>query len=207
MTIYTRYYAPHHPEHQALPAPSGQPSEYPNLQNDTGDQRAPGDGRQNAFRPWIEARIGEYMKLGAQFYAVTLTCKQVLPLPGGGVEKLTHGKVSKAIGVFLKHLNTDLYGKAYRRHGRKLLVVPAIEEGRSGRLHAHLLLERRPHSKFTDQEFVAHAARLWRSLQWSHREVKIEPITGLWGAERFASYILKEVRRNHEALDLWNLNI
>jgi hypothetical protein len=159
------------------------------------------------WESWLLRELVGHWNYAIRFCAVTFTCKQALPLRSGGVERLTHAKLSKAIGVFLKHLQCDVYGKAYSRHGRRLAVIPVIEEGAKGRLHVHMLLEMPDpeRSKLSGEAFEKHVARLWRDLQWARKEARIDRLESCSDARRFTSYILKDMRRNDAALDVLNL--
>jgi len=41
----------------------------------------------------------------------------------------------------MNRLNASVYGKAFKRFGKRLNVIPSIEKSTEGRLHYHLILQ------------------------------------------------------------------
>ena len=93
-----------------------------------------------------------------EFCAVTLTLKQGHQADGGGWIKIDHYQCRQAFRHFMNLLNKAVYGSAFRRHGKRLRVLPVLEKGEvrarslrrwergtSGRWHVHCAIELPPH--------------------------------------------------------------
>ena len=159
----------------------------------------------DAFEAWVYDRmLNRHTAHDGKYCAVTLTCKQARKTRDGGLERLTEETLSATIGKFLTLLNKDVYGKAYRRFGKQLKVVSAIERGKDGRLHAHLLLEI-PRCAYADTHaYFEHVTRLWTSLQWARRVNEVKPAVDEYG---WLTYITKEMTWKPDTLDLMNLHL
>lgn len=108
---------------------------------------------------------------------------------------------------FLHRLNYDCYKSAYKRFGKKIRVVPAIEGGRSmlrdarggKRLHIHLLLERPSHIDY--MEFRDAIIKNWKSTKWGYNQNLIEEIKSLYGSAKY------QVKTSLDAIDLENIHL
>jgi hypothetical protein len=93
-----------------------------------------------------------------EFCDVTLTLKQGHRADGGGWIKIDHYRCRKTFRHFMNLLNKAVYGSAFRRHGKRLRVLPILEKGEvrarslhpwergtSGRWHIHCAIELPPH--------------------------------------------------------------
>ena len=92
------------------------------------------------------------------FCAVTLNLKQGHQADGTGWVKIDHYQCRQAFRHFMNLLNKAVYGSAFRRHGKRLRVLPVLEKGEvrarslrrwecgtSGRWHIHCAIELPPH--------------------------------------------------------------
>ena len=82
------------------------------------------------------------------------------------------------ISTFLDRLNYAAYKHAYKRYGKRLCVVSAIEGGKTSlrqntytndrdkHIHAHLMLELPEHMIFADM--YAAITKHWYALEWSN---------------------------------------
>jgi hypothetical protein len=88
------------------------------------------------------------------FCDVTLTLKQALQSEMGAWIKIDDYSCRRAFRHFMNLLNRAVYGAAFRRHGKRLRVLPVLEKGEvraralrpcergtSGRWHIHCAIE------------------------------------------------------------------
>src|SRR5712672_883176 len=88
------------------------------------------------------------------FCDVTLTLKQAWQPDRGGWLKIDDYRCRQAFRHFMNLLNRAVYGSAFRRHGKRLRVLPVLEKGEvraralrpwecgaSGRWHIHCAIE------------------------------------------------------------------
>jgi hypothetical protein len=93
-----------------------------------------------------------------EFCDVTLTLKQGRQADGSGWIKIDHYQCRQAFRHFMNLLNKAVYASAFRRHGKRLRVLPVLEKGEvcarslrrwergtSGRWHIHCAIELPPH--------------------------------------------------------------
>lgn len=99
--------------------------------------------------------------------AVTLSMKQNLL-----GEKLDSIKATKNLRHFLNLLNKQSYGNSFRRHGKKIEVIPVLETSYSDRLHYHLAV-RNPYPEKL-QWFETQIRRLWSKTDWGYSEIDIQ---------------------------------
>jgi hypothetical protein len=142
-----------------------------------------------------------------RFASVTLTLKQYLKRDDGTWQNLTRTEVGKCIAQLLKALNREVYGPAYRRFHKKLVVVPTIEGGVYKNLHVHMLLQIPKHMADQNQDFFDFVMREWRKLRWSNVAHKIVRLKTDRDVSTWTTYIMKELDCNDVILDLQNLHI
>lgn len=104
---------------------------------------------------------------------VSLTLKQFAL----GV-KLDEIRASKNLRHFLNFLNTGVYGKRFKRFGKRLNVIPALERSSSGRLHYHLVLQK-PQSRHpemaqdADKSFLELIENCWKRTPFGYEQIHI----------------------------------
>ena len=89
-----------------------------------------------------------------EFCDVTLTLRHGRQADRSGWIKLDHYQCQQAFRHFMNLLNKAVYGSAFRRHGKRLRVLPVLEKGEvrarslrrwecgtSGRWHIHCAIE------------------------------------------------------------------
>ena len=92
--------------------------------------------------------------------------------------KLDEIRASKNLRHFLNLLNTGVYGKRFKRFGKRLNVIPSLEHSSSGRLHYHLVLQK-PQSRHpeiaqeADKAFLALIENCWKRTDFGYAEVHI----------------------------------
>jgi hypothetical protein len=86
------------------------------------------------------------------FCDVTLTLKQGRRADSGSWIKVDHYRCREAFRHFMNLLNKAVYGSAFRRHGKRLRVLPVLEKGE---VHARSL---RPCERGTFGRFHIHFA-------------------------------------------------
>ena len=121
---------------------------------------------------------------------------------------LTHSLAVGNIAQFCERLNYACYKHAYKRYGKRLDIVSAIEGGRGDwrenrsnkdvekRFHAHLLLQLPKHIDYDD--FSTLIKKCWFGTDWGYVEGKIEKIKSKY---RSAAY---NAKTTIDAVDLEN---
>ena len=87
-------------------------------------------------------------------------------------EKLDPIKASQNLRHFLNLLNKKTFGNSFKRNGRRVEVIPVLENSCAGRLHYHLAI-RNPNldRSFWFETQIKH---LWSNTRWGYSENKIE---------------------------------
>ncbi len=121
---------------------------------------------------------------------------------------LTHALAVANVYQFCERLNYACYKHAYKRYGKRLHIVSAIEGGKRDwranrpyhdidkRLHAHLLLQLPKHIHFDD--FSKLVWQCWLGTEWGYDEGKIAKIKSKYHS---ATYNMKNAL---DAIDLEN---
>jgi len=131
---------------------------------------------------------------------------------------ITHGDAVINIAQFVARMNYACYKNAFRRYGKRLSIVSAIEGGNirqtrrssNGRtteydyatgihIHAHLLLSRPTHIPY--DEFEKMIGENWLATKWGLYRRRVEPIRSLKGVAKY------QVKSSLDALDLQNTNL
>jgi hypothetical protein len=119
-----------------------------------------------------------------EFCDVTLTLKQALQPDRGGWVKIDDYRCRQAFRHFMNLLNRAVYGSAFRRHGKRLRVLPVLEKGEvrahalrpwecgaSGRWHIHCAIELPSHF---DSITLEHMIReCWAKVEWGHGRILV----------------------------------
>lgn len=88
-------------------------------------------------------------------------------------EKLDRIKASANFRHFVNILSQKAFQNAFRRYGRRLAALPALETSLSGRLHYHAYIQ----NPFDDVEILRREVSLaWRKTRWGHSEIDVSPI-------------------------------
>jgi len=74
----------------------------------------------------------------------------------------------RAFRHFTNLLNRAVYKHAFRRHGRRLNVIPVLEKERSGRWHYHLAIE--PPTHLGSEAFAALIIDCWLKTDWAFHD-------------------------------------
>ncbi len=69
-------------------------------------------------------------------FGVSLTLKQ-----GDSVTRLDEISASQNFRHFMNRMNSSIYGKGFKRFGKKLNVIPVLERSSTNRLHYHLIFQ------------------------------------------------------------------
>ena len=143
-----------------------------------------------------------------EFCDVTLTLKQGRQADGSGWIKIDHYQCRQAFRHFMNLLNKAVYGSAFRRHGKRLRVLPVLEKGEvrarslrrwergtSGRWHIHCAVELPPHfDAFALETLIGDC---WAKVELGHRRILVRD-----GANAgWINYMLKD-RQKSEFDDL-----
>ena len=119
-----------------------------------------------------------------EFCDVTLTLKQGRQADGSGWIKIDHYQCRQAFRHFMNLLNKAVYGSAFRRHGKRLRVLPVLEKGEvrarslrrwergtSGRWHIHCAIELPPHfDAFALETLIGDC---WAKVELGHRRILV----------------------------------
>ena len=112
-------------------------------------------GRQECVRRHtVVGFIDAVQGLNSRISAITPTLKQALQSDSGAWMKITDHLCRQAHRHFMNLLNRAVFGAAFRRYGKRLRVLPVLEEGevrtrtlrswefgKSGRWHIHCAIE------------------------------------------------------------------
>jgi hypothetical protein len=138
-----------------------------------------------------------------EFCDVTLTLKQGHQADSGGWIKIDHYRCRQAFRHFMNLLNKAVYGSAFRRHGKRLRVLPVLEKGEvrarslrrwergtSGRFHIHCAIELPPH--FDAFAIEALIGDCWAKVELGHRRILVRD-----GANAgWINYMLKDRQKS-----------
>jgi hypothetical protein len=129
--------------------------------------------------------------------------KQGHQADGGGLIKIDHHQCRQAFRHFMNLLNKAVYGSAFRRHGKRLRVLPVLEKGEvrarslrrwergtSGRWHIHCAIELPPHfDAFALETLIGDC---WAKVELGHRRILVRD-----GANAgWINYMLKDRQKS-----------
>jgi len=119
-----------------------------------------------------------------EFCDVTLTLKQAWQPDRGGWLKIDDYRCRQAFRHFMNLLNRAVYGSAFRRHGKRLRVLPVLEKGEvraralrpwecgaSGRWHIHCAIELPSHFDAITLEKMIREC--WAKVEWGHGRILV----------------------------------
>ncbi len=138
-----------------------------------------------------------------EFCDITLTLKQGRQGDGSGWIKIDHYQCRQAFRHFMNLLNKAVYGSAFRRHGKRLRVLPVLEKGEvrarslrrwerdtSGRWHIHCAIELPPHFDAVALETLI--GDCWAKVELGHRRILVRD-----GANAgWINYMLKDRQKS-----------
>lgn len=118
------------------------------------------------------------------FCAVTLTLKQGQQHESGKWIKIEDFRCREAFRHFMNLLNRAVYGSAFRRHGKRLRVLPVLERGEisvcsfrprergtSSRWHIHCAIELPSHCDALALEKLIR--QCWSNVEWSRGRILV----------------------------------
>jgi hypothetical protein len=118
------------------------------------------------------------------FCDVTLTIKQSHQPESGGWAKIDDYQCREAFQHFMNLLNRAVFGPAFRRHGKRLRVLPVLEKGEvraralrswecgiSGRWHIHCAIELPLHFDAVGLEKLIREC--WAKVAWGHSRILV----------------------------------
>ena len=119
-----------------------------------------------------------------EFCDVTLTLKQAHRADSGSWIKVDHYRCRRAFRHFMNLLNKAAYGSAFRRHGKRLRVLPVLERGevyapslrqcergKFGRWHIHCAIELPLHFDAFALERLVRVC--WAKVELSNRRILV----------------------------------
>jgi hypothetical protein len=119
-----------------------------------------------------------------EFCDVTLTLKQAWQPDRGGWVRIDDYRCRQAFRHFMNLLNRAVYGSAFRRHGKRLRVLPVLEKGEvraralrpwecgaSGRWHIHCAIELPSHFDAITLEKMIRES--WAKVEWGHGRILV----------------------------------
>ena len=138
-----------------------------------------------------------------EFCDVTLTLKQGHQADSGGWIKIDPYRCRQAFRHFMNLLNKAVYGSAFRRHGKRLRVLPILEKGEvrarslrrwergtSGRWHIHSAIELPPH--FDAVALETSIGNCWAKVELGHPRILVrEGANAGW-----INYMLKDRQKS-----------
>ena len=124
--------------------------------------------------------------------SVSLTMKQRI-----GFERLDSISASQNFRHFMNILNSRLYGNAFKRHQKRLGVVPILENSLNNRLHYHLILE--CPKVISNDDFKQLIEICWKKTKFGYGQTDVQNIySGGW-----VDYITK-FKFSEDQVDLVN---
>ena len=118
------------------------------------------------------------------FCDVTLTLRQARQSPMGAWIKVDDYSCRQAFRHFMNLLNRAVYGAAFRRHRKRLRVLPVLEKGEvraralrscepstSGRWHIHCAIELPPHLRAVALEKLIRAC--WAKVELGYGRILV----------------------------------
>ena len=134
---------------------------------------------------------------------VTLTLKQARQPDSGGWVKIDDYRCRQAFRHFMNLLNRAVYGAAFRRHGKRLRVLPVLEKGEvraralrswdrgtSGRWHIHCAIELPSHFDGIALENLIRDC--WVKVEWGYGRILVRD-----GANAgWINYMLKDRQKS-----------
>jgi hypothetical protein len=137
------------------------------------------------------------------FCGVTLTLRQALQLDGGGWLRIDEYTCRQAFRHFTNLLNRAVYRAAFRRHGKRLRVLPVLEKGEirpsalrswergaSGRWHIHCAIELPEHLDAIALEDLIRVS--WAKVEWGYGQILVRENAN----EGWVSYMLKGTQKS-----------
>jgi hypothetical protein len=102
----------------------------------------------------------------------------------------------KAFRHFMNVLNRAVFGNAFRRHGKRLRVIPVLEKKNDGRWNFHAAIE--PPNHLTFEQFKTAISISWdRTTDWGYWRILVRP-----NANRgWIDYMLKPSQKS--GLEAW----
>ena len=125
--------------------------------------------------------------------ALTLNLKQVVRTLDNGFIGVDEFVCRKAFSHYMRQLNELVYKAAYRRHGKRLRVIPVLEKSADGRWHYHVAIEPPAHVDAYDFGKLAMSIWLAQELGYGFGDVSFDADRG------WISYQLK--RRSKDGLE------
>jgi len=138
------------------------------------------------------------------FCDVTLTLRQARQPDGGGWVRIDDYQCRQAFRHFINLLNRAVYGAAFRRHGKRLRVLPVLEKGEMsaralrswehdscGRCHIHCAIELPAHFDAIALENLIRDC--WAKVGWGYGQILVRD-----GADTgWIDYMLKGTQKSH----------
>ena|SRR5579862_539880 len=137
------------------------------------------------------------------FCDLTLTLKQARQSDSGVWIKINDYPCRQAFRHFMNLLNRAVFGAAFRRHGKRLRVLPVLEKGEvsaralrswergtSGRWHIHCAIELPSH--FDAVAFEKLIRGCWTKVEWACGRILVRDRADAG----WVSYMLKERQKS-----------
>jgi hypothetical protein len=125
---------------------------------------------------------------------ITLTLKQGRSYPGVR-DWIDEIKGRSAFRHFLNLLNRAVYKNAFKRHRKRLRVIPVLEKELDGRWHYHAAIEPPPQLDFAHFESLIRAC--WAKTHWGYQRIQVRPNAN----SGWINYMLKS--RQKADFDTW----
>jgi len=147
--------------------------------------------------------VGWLPRKDAAAELLTLTLKQAWQPDRGGWVKIDDYRCRQAFRHFMNLLNRAVYGSAFRRHGKRLRVLPVLEKGEvraralrpwecgaSGRWHIHCAIELPSHFDAITLENLI--GECWAKVEWGYGRILVRD-----GANAgWINYMLKDRQKS-----------
>jgi len=137
------------------------------------------------------------------FCDVTLSLKQARQSDNGAWIKVDDYPCRQAFRHFMNLLNRAVYGAAFRRHGKRIRVLPVLEKGEvraralrnwecgtSGRWHIHCAIELPSHLDAIALEKLIR--KCWTKVEWGYGRILVRDGTDAG----WIDYMLKDRQKS-----------
>lgn len=121
---------------------------------------------QQAFREFAD------LSRFANPIAVTLTMKQGIKI-GSSFHWITPDRAIQNYRHFSNLLNTEVYGKRFKRHGVRIQMIPVLEGDDRTRLHFHCMIDRPEEVSYN--RFSRMIETSWKKTEWGYNQIDIQP--------------------------------
>lgn len=109
-------------------------------------------------------------------FSVTLTLKQSVIVDYGHLRthsRISHDRAVRNFRHFMNLLNRRMYGHGFKRHGKRVQVIPILEGGGLTRFHYHCVIDC-PRPELTET-FPSIITNCWSKTDYGYDQIDVQP--------------------------------